>query len=52
MAVLRWGLALGLLFAVLMSVRAVFEERTLARELAGYDDYARRVRFRLIPLVW
>ncbi len=30
----------------------VLEERTLARELSGYEEYARRVRYRLIPFVW
>ena len=28
------------------------EERMLRRELSGYDEYARRVRFRLIPGIW
>jgi protein-S-isoprenylcysteine O-methyltransferase Ste14 len=46
------GLAIGVAFTVLLAVRAVFEERTLARELPGYDDYAQRVRYRLIPFVW
>lgn len=46
------GVAVGVPFCVLMAVRAVFEERTLARELPGYDAYAARVRYRLIPFVW
>ncbi len=32
--------------------RAVFEERLLERELPGYADYTRRVRYRLVPGVW
>jgi protein-S-isoprenylcysteine O-methyltransferase Ste14 len=32
--------------------RAVAEERTLRAELPGYDDYAARVRYRLVPGVW
>lgn len=36
----------------LLAVRAVREERHLARELDGYADYMDRVRFRLIPGVW
>jgi protein-S-isoprenylcysteine O-methyltransferase Ste14 len=28
------------------------EEEVLRRDLAGYDDYTRRVRHRLIPFVW
>jgi protein-S-isoprenylcysteine O-methyltransferase Ste14 len=33
-------------------MRAVLEERTLLAELAGYADYARRVRYRLVPHLW
>lgn len=33
-------------------VRTALEDRTLRAELAGYEDYARRVRFRLIPGIW
>ena len=32
--------------------RAVLEEQVLRRELEGYADYARRVRYRLLPFVW
>jgi protein-S-isoprenylcysteine O-methyltransferase Ste14 len=35
-----------------VSIRAVFEERTLQRDLPGYSDYMKRVRFRFIPGVW
>ncbi len=30
----------------------VGQERTLAVELEGYAEYAARVRYRLIPLIW
>jgi protein-S-isoprenylcysteine O-methyltransferase Ste14 len=33
-------------------VRTVLEDRTLHDELDGYTDYARRVRYRLVPGVW
>lgn len=36
----------------LLVVRIGIEERFLRRELPGYDDYARRVRYRLIPFLW
>ena len=39
-------------FASVLAVRAVLEERTLAKGLPGYTEYAARVRFRLIPYVW
>jgi protein-S-isoprenylcysteine O-methyltransferase Ste14 len=44
--------ALTSVFAVLLIVRIPIEERTLRAGLKGYDDYAARVRHRLIPLVW
>jgi protein-S-isoprenylcysteine O-methyltransferase Ste14 len=32
--------------------RAIMEDRTLQVELAGYSDYATRVRWRLVPGIW
>ncbi len=46
----------GLLFVPLyiggIAPRAMAEERLLARELPGYADYMKRVRWRIIPGVW
>jgi protein-S-isoprenylcysteine O-methyltransferase Ste14 len=36
----------------LLGVRIVFEEQFLRRELAGYDSYTQRVRYRLVPYLW
>ena len=48
-----WWACLPAVTAVaLVVVRTALEDRTLRRELPGYQDYARRVRFRLIPRVW
>jgi protein-S-isoprenylcysteine O-methyltransferase Ste14 len=47
-----WGVIAAPLLVVGMAPRAVGEERMLRRELSGYDEYARRVRFRLIPGIW
>ncbi len=33
-------------------VRTVFEDGLLRRELPGCQDYAARVRYRLVPLIW
>ena len=38
--------------AAVMVVRTRLEDRTLQEELEGYRDYARRVRYRLIPGLW
>lgn len=32
--------------------RAIIEDRVLKAELAGYLDYAARVRWRLLPGIW
>jgi protein-S-isoprenylcysteine O-methyltransferase Ste14 len=47
-----WALVPAALGAALMVVRAALEDRTLRRELEGYEDYAARVRYRLLPGVW
>lgn len=47
-----WGLGGLAVFIPLLAARALGEEELLRRELAGYADYARQVRFRLVPGVW
>jgi protein-S-isoprenylcysteine O-methyltransferase Ste14 len=42
---------MGLLLINLL-IRTSLEDRTLQNELDGYDNYAQRVRFRLIPGIW
>jgi len=41
-----------LLYSVLMVLRTQLEDRTLQGELEGYAEYARRVRYRLLPGFW
>jgi len=36
----------------LTTVRTALEDKTLKEELDGYEDYARRVRYKLLPGVW
>jgi protein-S-isoprenylcysteine O-methyltransferase Ste14 len=47
-----YGLVLVPVLVAGLAVRVVMEERTLRAELAGYTDYAARVRYRLVPLIW
>jgi protein-S-isoprenylcysteine O-methyltransferase Ste14 len=47
-----WGLLLLLPGLVALSARIADEEKMLTAELAGYDEYTRRVRYRLVPGVW
>jgi protein-S-isoprenylcysteine O-methyltransferase Ste14 len=47
-----WGyLALAAMMPFLLW-RLVDEERILRRDLPGYADYRRRVRYRLVPFIW
>src|SRR3954453_10940580 len=48
----KWALLLSAVMAVLLLVRTALEDRTLRRELAGYEQYAVTTRYRLIPGVW
>jgi protein-S-isoprenylcysteine O-methyltransferase Ste14 len=47
-----WGLAFLPVFIALFAIRISIEERTLRTAFRGYDDYAARVRYRVIPLIW
>lgn len=47
-----WGLVPAATVAGALVLRAALEDRTLRSELAGYEEYATRVRYRLIPGVW
>jgi protein-S-isoprenylcysteine O-methyltransferase Ste14 len=47
-----WTLALVIPVFVVLLWRLLDEERILARDLRGYPEYMRRVRFRLVPGVW
>ena len=47
-----WGVAMSPLLVALFAVRARIEEHALLAGLAGYADYAARVRYRLVPGIW
>jgi protein-S-isoprenylcysteine O-methyltransferase Ste14 len=47
-----WGLFAFLLIVPALMWRLLDEERFLARNLPGYREYQKKVRCRLIPLVW
>ncbi len=46
------ALAPAVAAAVLLIARTVLEDRMLHEELHGYEDYAKRVPYRLLPGVW
>jgi protein-S-isoprenylcysteine O-methyltransferase Ste14 len=47
-----WAVIAGGLCAILIILRTALEDRTLQAELTGYADYARQVRYRLLPGIW
>jgi protein-S-isoprenylcysteine O-methyltransferase Ste14 len=47
-----WGLAAFAVLKLVVVWRLLDEESFLARNLAGYDAYRGRVRYRLAPLIW
>ena len=39
-------------YPVLMVIRILDEEKLLTAELAGYEEYKRKVKYRMIPFIW
>jgi protein-S-isoprenylcysteine O-methyltransferase Ste14 len=47
-----WGLLLLIPGLLVIAFRIFDEEKLLTQDLAGYREYAQRVRYRLLPYVW
>ena len=47
-----WSFVIFLVYPVLIVKRLLGEEALLEEELAGYREYKKKVRYRLIPFVW
>lgn len=47
-----YALIFSLAFILLIILRTHLEDRTLQKELPGYHEYAKRVRYRLVPGMW
>ena len=47
-----WTLIPAAIASIIAVIRTVLEDQTLKEELPGYRDYARRVRYRLIPAIY
>lgn len=47
-----WAMAASGSTMILLILRTALEDRTLRVELTGYADYARQVRYRLLPGIW
>jgi protein-S-isoprenylcysteine O-methyltransferase Ste14 len=47
-----WGWPFSLALVVLFNLRILDEEKLLGRDLPGYEEYCRNVKYRLIPGLW
>jgi protein-S-isoprenylcysteine O-methyltransferase Ste14 len=47
-----WSLLLLILVFPVLVWRSLDEERVLRRDLRGYTEYCREVRYRLVPFIW
>ena len=47
-----WAFVPAVIAVVCLVIRTVLEDRTLQKELDGYDAYTQNVRYRLLPGVW
>jgi len=46
------ALLVFLFYPAIIVKRLIGEEKTLARELPGYSEYMKKVRYRLLPFIW
>ena len=47
-----WALIVFAVYPVLIAVRVKDEEALLEKELSGYVEYKKKVKYRLIPFIW
>lgn len=47
-----WALFTGTLASGLIILRTALEDRKLLKELPGYSEYSKQVRYRLLPGIW
>jgi protein-S-isoprenylcysteine O-methyltransferase Ste14 len=47
-----YGMIPVIFFPVLLIIRILNEEKVLRKNLPGYEDYMKKVRYRLIPFIW
>lgn len=47
-----YGLIIALIAVFVLTGRIIGEEKMLVNELEGYEDYKKKVTYRLLPFVW
>jgi protein-S-isoprenylcysteine O-methyltransferase Ste14 len=48
----RWSFLPVIFITIILVIRTSLEDKVLQDELTGYRDYAKRVRYRLLPGIW
>lgn len=41
-----------LIYPILIIIRIIHEEKFLEKELNGYKEYKKKVKYRIIPFIW
>jgi len=47
-----WGLIPLSAYPVIIVVRIINEEKVLTKGLSGYEEYKKKVKYRIIPYIW
>ncbi len=47
-----YGFIIGFIAIIVLVGRIIGEEKMLVNELEGYEDYKKKVKYRLVPFVW
>lgn len=47
-----WGLIPIIFTLIPVFIRTYLEDETLKKELTGYTEYSKKVRYRIIPFIW
>ena len=47
-----WSFIIFLMYPFIIATRIKFEERFLEKELKGYTEYKKKVKYRIIPYIW
>jgi len=47
-----WGLIVFVIYPVIIIIRIINEEKVLTKDLKGYSEYKKKVKFRLVPFIW
>lgn len=47
-----WAYIPVIVYIIVVVIRTSLEDKTLKNELKGYEEYSRKVRFRLLPGIW